>query len=336
VAASAVLIVAGVAVIALVRGDGSDTGRPATKPAGPNASNTVDSTDDQAIGGEDGSADTTSSPSSAPDQPGDPDDPAVTTRTARIVGVEVSESDTLVTVTFLQAPVPCEQFHEVTLGESPTRVEITVTVEVREQRDGERCPDVLTEETATVELQAPLGARQLVYDRTATAAAVSSDMSVDGPLTVGAEFEVSFDGSLRRSRGGYFWLQEIDGTRVALLRSDGNPEIPMSYNVDVASADMLDDGLSGESSMLVLPPQIEPGPYLLCTANSADDVCIEVDVQTASRCSSVSPAAAGSLILWRRIRAACGSPVSDLADGRAGTVWRWTSIGFGQPLNSRR
>jgi hypothetical protein len=95
-------------------------------------------------------------------------------------------------------------------------------------------------------------------------------MSVDGPLIVGAEFEVSFEGSLRRIRGGYFWLQELDGTRVALLRSDGNPEIPMSYNIDVATADMLDDGLSGESSMLILPPQIEPGPYLLCTANSAD------------------------------------------------------------------
>jgi hypothetical protein len=31
-----------------------------------------------------------------------------------------------------------------------------------------------------------------------------------------------------------------------------------------------------------------------------------------------------------------GSPVSDPADGRAGTVSRWMSIGSGQPLNSRR
>lgn len=155
-------------------------------------------------------------------------------------------------------------------------------VELRAEQD-ERggCDDVGLTSVVTVEFDVPLGERQLVYDRRGTAASVSSDMSVDGPLVIGAEFEVSFEGSLRRSRGGYFWLQELDGTRLALLRSDGNSEIPMSYNIDVASAGMLDDGLSGESSMLVLPPQIEPGPYLLCTANSADDVCIEVDVQAA-------------------------------------------------------
>ena len=111
-----------------------------------------------------------------------------------------------------------------------------------------------------------------------TAASMTSDMSVEGPLIVGADFEISFAGSLSESRGGYFWLQELDGTPVALLRSDGNPEIPMSYSLDVANAGMRDDGLSGEWSMLVLPPQIQPGQYRLCTANSADDVCIEVDV----------------------------------------------------------
>lgn len=117
--------------------------------------------------------------------------------------------------------------------------------------------------------------------RNDTAAPTSSEMSVDGALIVGADFEISFAGSLRESRGGYFWLQKPDGTPVALLRSDGNPEIPMSYNLDVANAGMLDDGLSGESSMLVLPSQIEPGQYRLCTANSADDVCIDVDVLAA-------------------------------------------------------
>ena len=114
--------------------------------------------------------------------------------------------------------------------------------------------------------------------RNDTAASMSSDMSVDGALIVGADFQISFTGSLRESRGGYFWLQELDGTPVALLRSDGNPEIPMSYSLDIANPGMADDGLSGEWSMLVLPPRIEPGQYRLCTANSADDVCIEVGV----------------------------------------------------------
>jgi len=44
---------------------------------------------------------------------------------------------------------------------------------------------------------------------------------------------------------------------------------------------MLDDGLSGETSRLLLPPDIEPGPYWLCTANSVGDDCTEFDVQAA-------------------------------------------------------
>lgn len=72
-------------------------------------------------------------------------------------------------------------------------------------------------------------------------------MPLDGPLTVGADFGISFAGSLRERRGGYFWLQELDGTPVALLHSDGSPEIPMSYSLDDANAGRLDDGLSGET-----------------------------------------------------------------------------------------
>ncbi len=106
----------------------------------------------------------------------------------------------------------------------------------------------------------------------------STNMSVGGALLVGAEFDVSFTGSLRDSRGGYFWLQHLDGTRLALLRSDGNSEIPMGYDLNVVDAMMLADGLSGERSTLVLPPQLLPGPYRLCTANSATDHCIDVDV----------------------------------------------------------
>ena len=155
-------------------------------------------------------------------------------------------------------------------------------VELRaEQNERGGCDDIGLASVVTVDLDAPLRERQIVYEGRGTAASVSADMSVNGPLAVGAEFEVSFRGSLRENRGGYFWLQKLDGTRVALLRSDGNPEIPMTYSLDLANVGMLDDGLSGESSMLVLPPAIEPGQYQLCTANSADDVCIEVDVGAA-------------------------------------------------------
>ncbi len=106
----------------------------------------------------------------------------------------------------------------------------------------------------------------------------AQQMSVDDALVAGDEFDLSFTGALRENRGGYFWLQEPNGVRKALLRSDGNPDIPMSYDLNLADASMLDDALSGETSKLVLPPDINPGLYRLCTANSATDVCIDINI----------------------------------------------------------
>ncbi len=106
-------------------------------------------------------------------------------------------------------------------------------------------------------------------------------MAVNDVLVSGEEFEVTFTGRLRESRGGYFWLNAPDGAAIALLRSDGNPEIPMGYTADVTHATMLADGLSGERSTLLVPPDLAPGSYVLCTANSGSEECVEVRVNTA-------------------------------------------------------
>jgi hypothetical protein len=105
-----------------------------------------------------------------------------------------------------------------------------------------------------------------------------STVIVDGVLRAGDVFEVSFTGQLRELRGGYLWVQSLDGAQLALLRSDGNPEIPMGYTVDSAEFEMLDDGLTGETSKFVLPPELESGRYELCTANSLPTACVEVEV----------------------------------------------------------
>jgi hypothetical protein len=115
--------------------------------------------DDRDIGSDE---DPRTATSSAPENPDAPDDDAATTRPVSIAGVDVAESDSSIAVTFFRAPEPCEQFHDATVSESTTEVEITVTVEVREQVDGERCPDVLEHETTTVDLAAPLGDRALL------------------------------------------------------------------------------------------------------------------------------------------------------------------------------
>ena len=75
---------------------------------------------------------------------------------------------------------------------------------------------------------------------------------------------MTFTGRLRDQRGGYLWLRTATGTDIALLRSDGNPEIPVGYTLDTAASEMLDDGLSGDSSTFVIP---RPSPSAnICSA----------------------------------------------------------------------
>jgi hypothetical protein len=80
-------------------------------------------------------------------------------------------------------------------------------------------------------------------------------------------------------RGGYLWLQTADGERLALLRCDGNAEIPMGYDLD-PNAEILDDGISGNTSTFILPPELDDGTYTVCTANSLPNGCVEVVVET--------------------------------------------------------
>jgi hypothetical protein len=111
-----------------------------------------------------------------------------------------------------------------------------------------------------------------------TDSAPSSSLTVAGFLRAGEVFEMSFTGRLRELRGGYLWVQTLDGVQVALLRSDGNSEIPMGYTVNPAEFEMLDDGITGETSRFVLPPELDAGRYELCTANSVPEACVEVEV----------------------------------------------------------
>jgi hypothetical protein len=116
---------------------------------------------------------------------------------------------------------------------------------------------------------------------TVTSTMPSGDLAVDDPLVPGEQFQVVFAGRLRELRGGYFWLKTPEGARLALLRSDGNSEIPIGYSTDVTHATMLADGLSGERATLELPPDVAPGSYVLCTADSGDEECVDVQVRAA-------------------------------------------------------
>jgi hypothetical protein len=113
---------------------------------------------------------------------------------------------------------------------------------------------------------------------TPTQAATGDELfSVEGTLNPGERFGVSFFGPLRTLRGGYLLLQTTDGEHVALLRGDGNADIPMGYDLDL-NAEILDDGISGNTSTFILPPELNEGTYTLCTANSLPNGCVDVVV----------------------------------------------------------
>ncbi len=103
-------------------------------------------------------------------------------------------------------------------------------------------------------------------------------MRVDQPIVAGQPFPVSFTGQLSEMRGGYLFVRDAGGTTVALLRRDGNAEIPMGYELDPGDWAMLDDGLSGAASTFVFPSELSAGSYVLCTANSGPEECVQVQV----------------------------------------------------------
>jgi hypothetical protein len=105
-------------------------------------------------------------------------------------------------------------------------------------------------------------------------------MRVDQTIVAGQPFLVSFAGQLSEVRGGYLFVRDAGGITVSLLRSDGNAEIPMGYELDPGDWAMLDDGLSGAASTFVFPSELSAGSYVLCTANSGPEECVQVQVTT--------------------------------------------------------
>jgi hypothetical protein len=95
----------------------------------------------------------------------------------------------------------------------------------------------------------------------------------------GETFEASFDEL--NSRGGYFTLERWENERwsdpVFLLESDalvGSPEVRPAGRME-----MMDYGVEGVGpDGLVMPDQIEPGYWRLCTANAADHACVQLVV----------------------------------------------------------
>ncbi len=107
---------------------------------------------------------------------------------------------------------------------------------------------------------------------------VSTLMSVESPIIAGRTFVAHFSGRLAEIRGGYLSVTDATGAVVASLRSDGNSEIPMAYVLG-SKLDHLDDGLSGEQSTFIFPPELPAGSYTLCTTNSGPTECVPVAVQ---------------------------------------------------------
>lgn len=108
----------------------------------------------------------------------------------------------------------------------------------------------------------------------------------------GASFEASFDPL--NHRGGYFTLQQWDGDGWSdpsfVLESDANRPSPVVENLSEVEMEVLDYGVSGTGpDGLVMPEAIEPGHWLLCTANAGDHACAQFVVDPAIPTTTSAP-----------------------------------------------
>lgn len=105
-------------------------------------------------------------------------------------------------------------------------------------------------------------------------------MSID-PQSVssGSEIAVRYDGRLAKNRGGYFYLVNSAGERIAGLWTDKDERGEAGYTTELEEFEILDFSVSGTGpDILLIPTELAPGRYRLCTANSAPDVCATVNV----------------------------------------------------------
>jgi hypothetical protein len=80
-------------------------------------------------------------------------------------------------------------------------------------------------------------------------------------------------------RSPYYLLRNRDGLTVALLRSDGNPEVPMGYQTNPSKFEALTDALVGPGpNALQLPPTIPGGDYTLCEYTNIRRRCVPLTV----------------------------------------------------------
>lgn len=108
---------------------------------------------------------------------------------------------------------------------------------------------------------------------------MSPDMAVDGPIVGGQPFQVSFKGDLSEVHGGYLFVQNFEGERLALLWDENNPESATRYELDPTRWEILAYGVMGDEASFVFPSELPAGSYLLCTADSAGGGgCVEVSV----------------------------------------------------------
>lgn len=123
-------------------------------------------------------------------------------------------------------------------------------------------------------------------------AAVSPNSNaVDGTMTVtpvgpspGSTIELTFVGPLVESRGAFFELFDANGEWVAGLWTEKVVEegVPSpGYELDQAAFGSLDFAVGGQlPDLLLLPPGLDGGEFVLCTYNSVPRTCANLTVVT--------------------------------------------------------
>lgn len=90
----------------------------------------------------------------------------------------------------------------------------------------------------------------------------------------GTTHELTFDGSLAASHGGYFYLVSATGENIAGLWSNRNEAHTPGYTLDLDTFVILDFAVTdGGPDVIKIPDNIASGRYRICTANSRPSAC---------------------------------------------------------------
>lgn len=96
----------------------------------------------------------------------------------------------------------------------------------------------------------------------------------------GEQISMFFRGSLADGRGGFYRLEDNSRQLVAGMWSNTGEFDKPGFTLDIDAFVILDYAVFGPGpDQLLLPVEVAPGDYQLCTANSRPETCLPITIE---------------------------------------------------------